>query len=599
MDGPIWRRYVRFLGSDPAADVDDELSFHIAMRVDDLTRNGLSEPAAHERARREFGDPDQVRSELEAIGYRRLRKVNRARRWESIGQDLTFSVRWLLKSRGFTLVAVLTLALGIGANSAIFSVVNSVLLRPLDYRDPEELVFLHSEFRGLGFDKFGISAPEYREIQQNMRSLIQVGAWSTGSVSLSSIESPVRVTTAFAGAEVFATLGVAPQIGRTYTLEEDLADVNLGVISHRLWQSAFGGDPGVIGQSVELNGVQVPVIGVMPEGFDLGEAGIDLWITLGIALNPTASRTDHFLNLVGRMAPGATLEQAQREMRVLLGRWDELAPGDHVPTATDHPMHIKSLRDEVVGDVRPALLLLLGAVGFVLLIACANVANLLLARAEGRQKEIAVRTALGAGRGRIIRQFLTESILLALVGGVFGLILGYVGLRALVAMSAESIPRIGAVDLDPRVLLFTLAISLLTGALFGIAPLLHSQRGMASALREGSQRTTAAAGRQRLRGALIIAEVALAVVLLVGSGLLLRSFAALQEVDLGFDPDGLLTFGIYLPFGNYPEPADVTSFHRRLIERLEAMPGTTGTALMSGLPPMQNANATDTDFEGK
>jgi predicted permease len=473
------------------------------------------------------------------------------------------------------------------------------LLRPLDYRDPDQLVFLHSEFRGLGFDKFGISPPEYREIQQNMRSLTQVGAWSTGSVSLSSTESPVRITTAFAGAEVFATLGVAPQIGRTYTLEEDRADVNLGVISHRLWQTAFGADPGVIGQSVEMNGVQVPVIGIMPEGFDLGEAGIDLWIPLGISLNPTNSRLDHFLNLVGRLAPDATLEQAQREMGGLLGRWDELAPGDHVPTASDHPMHIKSLRDEVVGDVRPALLLLLGAVGFVLLIACANVANLLLARAEGRQKEIAVRTALGAGRSRIVRQFLTESILLALVGGVFGLILGHAGLRALVATNAESIPRIGAVGLDPQVLLFTLAVSLLTGALFGIAPLLHSQRGLSSALREGSNRTTASTGRQRLRRALIISEVALAVVLLVGSGLLLRSFAALQEVDPGFDPDGLLTFGIYLPYGNYPEPTDITAFHGRLIERLEALPGTTGAALMSGLPPMRDANATNTDFEGK
>ncbi|HET7273614.1 MAG TPA: ABC transporter permease, partial [Longimicrobiaceae bacterium] len=370
------------------------------------------------------------------------------------------------------------------------------------------------------------------------------------------------------------------------------------VISDGLWRGTFGADPGIVGSTIQVNGAPTTVLGVMPPGFDIEEAEVDVWAPLGLPANPT-NRGSHYLNLVGRLAPGATLEQSRAEMQTLLRQWGGVIPEGHIPNDSTHPVVINSLREEVVGDVRPALIILLGAVGLVLLIACANVANLLLARAEGRQKEITVRAALGAGRQRLIRQFLTESVMLALLGGAFGLFLGYVGLNILLAANPESIPRADSIGLDPGILMFTLAIAVLTGLLFGLAPLTHlSQRGIATSLRDGGQRTTAGAGRNRLRRGLVIAEVALAVILVVGAGLLLRSFSELQEVNAGFEPGGLLTFELYLPESSYPEGPDQSAFHSRLMADLGALPGVSGTAVMSGLPPVREVNANDTEFEG-
>jgi predicted permease len=515
-------------------------------------------------------------------------------------QDLRYATRTLLRTPGFTAVAVLTLALGIGANSAIFSVVNTVLLKPLEYQDPERLVFIHSDFPTLGFEEFWISPPEYRELQQHAGSFSSIGAWRTGSVSLSGIDEPVRVTSAIATEELFTTLGVPADLGRVFTAEEDIpGGESVVVISQRLWRSAFGADPSIVGRGIEVDGGVSTVVGVMPDGFDVEEAGVDVWIPAALPENPT-NRGSHFLNLVGRLSPELSLEQARSELGVLLASWSEIAPNTHVPNDSTHAIVAKSLRDEVVGDVRPALLILLGAVGFVLLIACANVANLLLARAEGRQKEIAIRAAIGAGRGRLLRQFLTESALLAAVGGVAGLLLGHLGLRALLATSPGSIPRADAVALDLPVLAFTLAVALLTGLIFGLAPLLHlTPRAMAESLRDGGQRSTAAAGRQRLRRLLVISEVALSVVLIVGAGLLLRSLAVLQEVDTGFEPEGLLTFELFLPASRYPEGQDRAAFAAELERRLEAIPGVGGAAWMTGLPPVREVNANDTEFENK
>ncbi|HEX7050808.1 MAG TPA: ABC transporter permease [Longimicrobiales bacterium] len=519
---------------------------------------------------------------------------------ETLLRDLRYALRTLRRTPGFTAVAVLTLALGIGANSAIFSVVNAVLLKPLEYREPERLAFVYSRFPTLGFDQFWISPPEYRDLQQRARSFSEIGAWRTTSVSLSGIDEPVRVTAAIATAELFTTLGVPARFGRAFTHEEDAPGVApVVVISSRLWRSVFGGDPGIVGRRIEVNGEPSTVVGVMPNGFDIEEAGVDVWAPVGLPEHPT-NHGSHYLNLVGRLAPDVTFEQARSEMDVLLGSWREVSASGHVPNDSTHPIVIEPLRDEVVGDVRPALLILLGAVGFVLLIACANVANLLLARAEGRQKEIAVRAAMGAGRRRLLRQFLTESVVLAAVGGAVGLLLGHWGLRALLATSPDSIPRADSLGLDLSVLLFTLGVALLTGVLFGLAPLLHlTQRAMGAALKDGGQRSTAAAGRQRLRRVLVVSEVALAVVLVVGSGLLLRSLAALQEVDPGFEPEGLLTFEISLPQARYGEPTARAAFLARLVDRLEAIPGIDGAAAMSGLPPVREVNANDTEFEGK
>ena len=515
-------------------------------------------------------------------------------------RDLRQAIRSLIRQPAFTTVVVITLALGIGATTAIFTVVNAVILEPLPYAQPDRLVFIHSQFPSIGFDKFWISPPEYRDLQQHARSYSEIGAWRTGQVSLSGLDSPMRVTSAVASAELFSTLGVPPRLGRAFDTREDAEGVEpVVVISHRLWQSAFGGDVSLVGRRIEVNGTQRTLVGVMPPGFDIEDAGVDVWLPLALPPSPT-NRGSHFLNLVGRLAPGVTLDRARSEMGVLLSQWRDFAPSGHVPNDSTHRVVIKSLREEVVGDVRPALLILLGAVGLVLLIACANVANLLLARAEARQKEIAVRSALGAGRGRLLRQFLTESTTLAVLGGAVGLLFGYWGLTALLAASPDSVPRAAEIGLDGRVLIFTLGVSLLTGLLFGLAPLLHlSPRTMGLALKEGGQRSTATSGRMKLRRLLVISEVALAVILVVGAGLLLRSFAALQRVDPGFDPRGLLTFQLFLTQASYPEPADRIGFFDRLSRRLAELPGVTGVAAMSGLPPLRDVNANDTGFEGK
>jgi predicted permease len=517
----------------------------------------------------------------------------------TLGQDIHFALRMLRKSPGFTAVALLTLALGIGANSAIFSVVNGVLLRPLPYRDPGRLVYLYSEFPTLGFSDFWVSPPEYRELQQRAHSFSAIGAWRTGRVNVAGSDNPVRVTSAIVSAEFFTTLGVPPFMGRPFTTEEDRPNgPAVAVISHGLWQRAFGADPGLVGKQVQIDGQPTTITGIMPEGFDIQDAGVDVWRPAGIGPSPT-NRGSHYLRLVGRLAPGVTLEQARSELRTLVASWRAVIPEGHVPTPDGHPIRMERLQDKMTAGVHTALWLLLAAVGLVLLIAVVNVGNLLLARSEGRRREVAVRIAIGAGRARLVRQFLTESLVLAVIGGALGLLLGVAGLRLLLARSPGSIPRVGEIGLDGRVVLFTLGVSLLAGLVFGLAPLLHlSTRSMAASLKESAQRTTAAAARQRLRKGLVVSEMALAAILVIGAGLLIRSLSALQHVDPGFDSRGLLTFQLYLPPARYPDATAASSFYTRLLDRLRALPGVQAAAAMSGLPPLRDVNANDTQFEG-
>lgn len=514
-------------------------------------------------------------------------------------QDVRYALRTLRRSPGFGVIAVVTLALGIGANSAIFSVVNGVLLEPLPYRAPAELVKIESQFPGLGFDRFWISPPEYREFQRLSRSFETIGAYRVGAASLSGGEGePVRVRSAVASAELFTTLGVAPALGRAYTSEEDVqGGPGVVVLSHELWQGALGGDPALVGETVEVNGVPTTVVGIMPPGFDVDDAGVQAWRPLQLPENPT-NHGSHFLYLIGRLADGATPASAAEEMRGLVARWEELVPEGHMH-AERHPVVLFGLQADLVAGVRPALMLLLGAVGLVLLIACANVGNLMLARAESRQKEVAVRVAMGAGRWRMVRQFLTEGLILSLAGGALGLWMGYAGVRALLNTSPDSIPRSATIGLDHWVLLFTLGVSLLAGLLFGLAPALHLSPGtMAGALKEGGLRSTATVGRHRLRRSLVVAEVALAVLLVVGAGLLIRSFGELRNIEPGFEPEGILTFQLFLPQSRYPEGADASGFLERLRGRLAEVTGVTDVAFMSGLPPVRDVNANDTEFEG-
>ena len=514
--------------------------------------------------------------------------------------DLRLCVRGFARTPGFTALAILTLALGIGANSAIFSVVNSVILKPLAYPDPDRLVMITSQ--SPGFERFWIDPAEYFDLKENNASFEAVGAYIVGGANLSAGDRPVRVTSVSVTASMFDALGVRPIRGRVLQPDDNLPTTErVVVLSHDLWERAFAKDPGVIGQRVEISGTPRTVVGIMPPGFDLHDAGAEIWLPLNI--NPVTNRgtrTSHSLYLVGRLKPGVSLESARAELSTMLGRWRDIAGGaQHVPNDSTHRILFQPLQADVVGSAGTALWILQGAVGFVLLIACANLANLLLARAESRHKEFAVRVALGAGRGRLLRQFISEGIVLSIAGGAVGLFLAWAGLRVLLDANPESIPRAAEIGLDANVLLFTLGIALATGVVFGLAPLLHlSQASMSLALKEGGTRTTATAKRNRVRRGLVVAEVALAVMLVVGSGLMLRSLWNLMSVDAGFERDDLITFGLVQAPAKFPEMWRRAAFYTGVLEQLQAIPGVTAAAAMTGLPPLRQVNANTTYFEG-
>jgi putative ABC transport system permease protein len=517
----------------------------------------------------------------------------------SLLQDLQYAGRLLVRSPGFTLLTVLTLALGIGANAAIFSVVDGVLLTPLPYRQPDRLMAIYSQFPTMKFDHFWVSAPEYLELRKWTSSFQDVGAYVTNSVNVQGRDLPVRARTAFVTASLFTTLGVDPILGRTFTAEEDLPNAEKTVVlSQGLWKRAFAGAPDVVGKRVVIDGEPRTILGVMPPTFDIVGERIEAWLPLALDPASPGSRSSHFLTLVGRLAPGATPNSARNEMRSLIARWKRDLPDAHTPDAQNHPLVTTMLREDLLGDVRPRVLMLAVAVGLVLLIACLNVANLLLARAEGRQKEIAIRTALGAARGRLLRQFLTESVLMALCGGGLGLLLAVWGVKAIVALNAASIPRVETIGVDSRAVGFTLGVSLLSGLLFGLAPALHA-RGASffASLKEGTARATAGVVSQWFRRGLVVVEILLATILVIGAGLLLKSFLLLQQVDPGFDPENVLTLRVSLPDATYPDDPKVTSFWTGLTEKLAALPGVEGVAVMSGLPPKRDLTASDVEFE--
>lgn len=514
--------------------------------------------------------------------------------------DVRYALRSLRKSPAFAFVTVLTLALGIGANSAIFSVLNGVVLRPLPYGEPDRLVRIASQFPSLDFDRFWLSPPELMELQERNRTLIAVAGYRTGQASVGGDEAPVRVTSAIATHELFDVLGVRPLRGRAFNAAEDAPNTEpVVVLSWELWQRAFAGAEDVVGKRIRVNGTEAVVTGIMPPGFDVADAGVEIWLPAALDRANRQNRASHYLEVIGRIRPGATFAQAQADLTRLVAEWQSVTPAGHVPNPENHPMVMAPLHEDLTGNVRPALVLLFGAVGFVLLIACANVANLLLARAESRQREIAVRAAIGAGRGRLLRQFLTEGVVLALLGGALGLALGWLGVRVLMATNPDAVPRAESVGIDFTVLLFTLGVSVVTGLIFGLAPALNlGPRVSSRALRDGSGRTTAGSFRQQLRRALVVSEIALAVMLVVGSGLMLRSFAALQAVDPGFRPDGLLSFQLFLPPAGYGDSQAQDAFYDRLLPELRALPGVVSVSMMSGLPPRRDIDANDTEFEG-
>jgi len=516
-------------------------------------------------------------------------------------QDLKYALRMLKKNPAFTVVAILTLAMGIGANSAIFSVVNSVLLRELPYRQPGQLVRVYSEFPTMKLQKFWLSPPELLDIQHEAKSWEAIGAWAPGGQNVGTESEPLRVTSAAITRSLIEVLGVQPERGRNFTEEEDRnGGPNVAIISHGLWQRGFGGTSDIIGKQILVNSQSTTVIGVMPANFAFPPGSNDqVEVLLPFQFDPAnpGNRGSHFLSVIGRLKPGVTMPQAQSEMTSLMAGWKSEGRAQHLLNPERHPVVMLGLHEDVVGSARKAVWLLMAAVGFVLLIACVNVANLLLARAESRHREFAVRLALGAGLKRMVRQFVAEGLVLVVLAAALGVALAFVGLKVLLLFAPDSVPRTEEISVGLPVLGFTVAVSIAAVFLFGLAPLAQvSERNLANWIRGAGQRAIRGGG-QTLRKGLVITEIALAVILVIGSGLMIRAFWRLQQVNTGFDPAGVVSFSVNLPGVKYKAP-DALHFADALQQKLTSIPGVTTASLASGIPPLRRINANDTEIEG-
>jgi putative ABC transport system permease protein len=494
-------------------------------------------------------------------------------------QDLKFALRMLAKNPGFTAVAVVTLALGIGANTAMFSVVNGVLLQPLPFKDPGRLVALGEKTRQ--FDMSSFSYPNLHDWQDQNRSLDGLAGFNWQDCNLTGGGEPEHVSGKRVTANFFLVFGVPPVLGRNFDPKEDHIGAGAAVmISAGLWKRRFGASPDVIGKSLTLNGQDYTIVGIVSAWFEY-RGPADVYTLLGQWDNPTARLREIHpgIHAVGRLKPGVTVEQAQSEMSGIAARLAQIYP----KTNADNGATVRPLAQELVGDVRPVLLILLGAVGFVLLIACANVANLLLARATGRQREMAIRAAIGASRGRVIRQLLTESALLAVAGGSLGLLVAVWGTRAVLALVPGGLPRTENIHMDGWVLAFTLVVSLVTGVIFGLAPAVQVSRiNLHLTLKEGGRGSTA--GHHRLRALLVISEIAASLVLLVGAGLMLKTIYQLRRVDPGFDPRNVLTFHVGLSPENISTAESIRVAYKRMIDGIERVPGVEAAAIATDVP---------------
>jgi predicted permease len=516
-----------------------------------------------------------------------------------LAQDLRYALRSLVQRPGVSSIIVLTLALGIGGTSAILSVVNTVLLKPLPYGEVERVVMVWSRWKG--WDKTLVSEAELLDYRERSETLSAIAAWAEGSVNLTGRAEPERVRAARVTANLFSVLGVDALVGRTFVDEEDSPGRDqVAILGHSLWRRQFSGDPGIVGQAVPIDGRPRTVVGVMPAGFRLpldyqAEGPTEIWVPLVIQ-RAGPDRGGHYLYAAARLRAGVTAERANADLKAITTRLTEEG-------LYHHEMRFEAfaipMTEEVLGGVRPALLVLLAAVGFLLLIACANVANLFLARSEARQREIAVRSALGAGRARIVRQLLVESLVLALFAGAVGAAIAFGGTRMLAGLQLSQVPRLGEIALDGRVLLATLVISLWTGLVFGLAPAIQASRpGMVSSLREGLG-STAGPSAQRFRSLMVAGEMALTVLLLLVATLLLRSFWALSRIDPGFQPSHVHTLRLSLPEAAYPDPGDVIRLYQQLGERVGAIPGVERAGLIRLLPLTGTIGDWGIDVEGR
>ena len=502
---------------------------------------------------------------------------------ESLLQDVRYSIRALIAKPGFAAVAVITLALGIGANTAIFSVVNSVLIRQLPYDEADRIMSIGPVFQDKGQGPGYNSYPNFADWRDQNRTIDQMAAYRSRGVVLTGGGEAERISGARVSSNFFSTLRVQPLLGRTFTADEEKpGSPHTVVLSYELWQRRAGGDPRILEQPVTLDGRSYAVIGVLPEGFEFPLLGkTDVWTSVSLDGQSLQERGAQMYGVIGRLKPDVAREQAQADILTIVGQLAAQYPEQN----KEIPVAVVGLQEQLVEAVRPALLILLGAVGFVLLIACANVANLLLVRASLREKEIAIRAALGASRARLVRQLLTESLLLAVAGAAVGLLLAMWGIDLLVAAGPDNIPRLDEIRIDGHALLFTICVTMLTGLTFGLAPALEASKlDLNQSLKEGARSSSASASRGRLRKALVVAEVALALVLLVGAGLLIKSFYRLQQVDPGFNPEGVLTLKVSLPAARYSEDDRITAFYDEALNRIKELPGVESAASVSFSP---------------
>jgi putative ABC transport system permease protein len=558
-------------------ELEEEIQSHLQMAARDRMDRGSSAEEASSAAQREFGNTALIKETTRSMwGFGAF---------ETLWQDFRYGARMLLKQPGFTLIAVLTLALGIGANTAIFSVVDAVLLRPLPYRDPDRLVSLWSTFGAAGGAIGGSAMPDYREWRDRNQVFEDLAAYYYSGFNLTGQDRDAEnVTGAYVTHNLFPLLGVTPAIGRGFTPEDEQFGNHLVVLlSHRLWQRRYGGDPEIAGRGIRLGGQTYTVIGVMPQGmpFLYNQPRVELWTPVSFAPDDNmATRNNHPLRQIGRLKAGVSIEQANADVSAIARRieeqyWQNKGLGARV----------MSIRDSISDATQRGLYVLLGAVAFVLLVACVNVANLLLARAATRERELAIRAALGAGRNRLISQSMLENLPLGLLGGAAGLALAFWGMELVVSLLPGSLPRHNTISIDGRVLIFTLLTSLLTFTIFSLLPAFQAARSDAGkALNEGGRSNTAGRRRSRLRDLLVVAEMALALVLLIGAGLMIQSFVKLHHIDLGFSPQNVLTMQVSLPDAKYPTADSGIAFFEQLLERISALPGVRSAGVSMQLP---------------
>lgn len=601
---PGWRRLFRlprFSRKAIERDVDDELAFHLSMREETLRRLGHSSESAQANAIALFGDPERVREECLTIDQRYVREVRFMEWLESVLFDVRYAFRTLRRMPGFTIVATLTLALGIGATAAMFTLVNAILLRPLPYPDADRLVRVLQAYPEKGLDSWGVSQENIVMYRDRASDFAAFSAYRGGSITMTGSGAPMRVAAARVTGDFFVVMGVSPMVGRAFGRDEDAPGRNdVAVLSNGFWQTRFAGDRSVIGTTIDLDGRPTRIIGVMPPDFAFPRADIKLWLPMG--LDPT--RKFGWINSgVARLRPGVSIEHARRQTTAIMWDWmrrrADLAGASVEPSKTQMHTIVTPLRDAMTGRVGHPLTVLLGAVSLLLLIATANVATLLSSRAVARQREIGLRTALGATSRRVLRQLLTESLALAFLGALAGIALAFGAVRAFTHSSLVSLPRIEEVTVDGRVLAFTLAVSVVSGALFGLLPALHGVRSRLAADLTAGTRESAHRATRRINDGLVVAQLSLSVVLLIAAGLLLESVERLTRVDLGFQPDGVSVVSLAVPASRVASAPAASAFYNSLLQDVRALPGIRTASLSWSMPFEGNSNVDGYVIDGR